>query len=176
VNNDRRPTSSSVLFRGEYAWRSRNGTWAVTVLLVFGAVFSSVAATALLSDAELLSRFVGCGFLLGGAIFGGFGLVAAGFWIGDKRDVVEVTEDGIRYRNRFKSWHEIRKFYGTRYRHGVYLTYLARRAFQFGDGSLPTTPLLNEAEYELLAKDLQRTIQARFPHVEVVPYPIDDTG
>lgn len=175
-SSDSRPTTSSVLFRGQYIWRSGNGTASAMVPLVFSIIFISVAVTVLMNRGDSFERIVAYAFVMGGTFFGGLGLLAACFWICDKHDGVEVTEDGITYRNRFKSWNEIRKFYGTRYRNGVCLGYLTRKRVQFGSGSLPTTPYLKEAEYELLAQALQRRIADRFPHVDVVPYAIEDTG
>ena len=138
---------SSILFRGQYVWRTVNGTWAVVIPLLVSIVsLSGVSSSVFSQSTDSLAVLVGGGFSVGAIGFGGLGLYCLRNWIAGRVDRVEVNTDGIVYRQRFTPWSDVRSFYGQQFDNGIMLTYIPNRSM-WGDGSLPTTPLLTEQEY-----------------------------
>lgn len=161
---------SSILFRGQYVWRTVNGTWAVAILLLVSIVSVGVSSSVFSQSTDSLAVLVGGGFSVGAIGFGGLGLYCLRNWIAGRVDRVEVNTDGILYRQRFTPWSDVRSFYGQQFDNGIMLTYIPNRSM-WGNGSLPTTPLLTEQEYCELAQTLAKLIGGTFPHVEVFPQP-----
>ena len=120
-----------------------------------------------------VTRMVAACFAIGAVIFGALGLYVQVQLIRGKCDDVLIDESGITYRNRFRSWGDIRSFHGTRYSNGICLGYVPKTWFIWGDGSLPTTPLLSEQEYINLAQRLQASIS--FPDVIIESHPVSPT-
>ncbi len=161
---------SSILFRAQYAWRTVNGALAVIVPLLVSGVFAFISANEFSLNVDSLQVVVGCGFAVGALVFGGLGLYCLRNWIAGRIDCVEINTDGIVYRQRFTPWSDVRSFYGIQYDNGIMLKYIPNRS-TWGDGSLPTTPLLTEQEYFELAQTLAKLIGGTFPHVDVLPQP-----
>lgn len=158
--------SPAVLFRGEYVFRSINGTMAVIVPLLTSAVFAVLAAYI-----ESLAA-VRAAFAVGAIVFGGLGLWTLCAWIGNNRIRVELNEDGIVSGNRYWPWEKVRSFAGLRHSNGVCLAFTPRE-LTWGGCDLPTTPLLTEQQYVDLARELSRCVAVRFPDLEVAMYPLE---
>ncbi len=169
-------STSRILFHRQYIFRTLNGTLAAILPLSFGIVFVSIAVNLLGNPRDTLTQCVGIGFLIGGIFFGGFGMLASFAWITNKRHDLTISEDGVTFRDHFKSWDEIGAFYGTRYGNGICLGYSPRSRIPFGDGSLQTTPMLTEREYEALALEVYNCIGSRFSHVDVAMHPKESSS
>ncbi len=157
-----------MLFRGQYAFRTLNGVMTIVVALVASAVFVAVAIPSL-----RLVREVSLAFALGALAFGGIGLRALWGWIHNERIPVEINEDGIIRGIRFWPWDRVHALGGTHFTNGVRLGFVPRGRIVWGvGGDLPTTPLLTEAQYVELAREVSGCISARFPHVTVAMQPV----
>ena len=164
---------STILFRGQYVFRSRNGVGAMAIGLSVSIVFAIIAAHEFRGGDGLLSLLVGSGFAIMGLVFGGLGLFVLHSWIGNKCERVQIDDEGITYRNRFTPWTKICAFNGTRFDNGIRLGYTPKARCYWGNGSLPTTPLLTEQQYRDLAKQLHSHIGHRFPKVVVGMFPVE---
>ncbi len=169
-------TKSPTLFRGQYVFRSRNGTLAMILPLLVCIVCVAIAVQAFREGAESPVRVVGSAFAIGALVFGGLGLYVLFSWIGNKCERVQIDDEGVTHRNRFTPWSKIRSFHGTRFDNGICLGHMPIARFFWGDGSLPTTPLLTEQEYVDLARRLHSRIGHRFPNVIVYMHPVEPTG
>jgi hypothetical protein len=174
-----RPTVScagpAVFFRGQYVYRTLNGTMAVITGLLSGAICAAAAVYISRRDEELLTVVVSVIFAVVALVFGGLGLWMLWAWVRNRRILVEINEDGIICGNRFWPWDRVRSFAGTRYDNGVCLGFTPRGTGVWGGGGLQTTPLLTEQQYVELARELSRCILARFPDVEVAMHPLKPT-
>ena len=169
-------TTSSILFDGEYTYRTWNGTMAVFVSLLVCAIFGVFAVLLLGAQEEPLAQVIGSAFGIAALIPGGRGFYALIAWLGNWRDCVQIDDEGITYRDRFIPWTKIRSFHGTRFDNGICLGHFCTAKFFWGDGSLPTTPLLTEQEYVDLARRLQSRIGKRFQHVQIELCPTEPFG
>jgi hypothetical protein len=162
----------AVFFRGQYEFRTLNGTMAVIAPLLAGVIFAAIALFAPRKDGELLPRVVAVGFGIWAFGFGGLGVWALWSLIRNRRVDVEISEDGILDGSRFWPWDRVQSFAGMRYDNGVFLEFRPRKAIGWVGGSLPTTPALTDEQYVELAKEVSRGISARFPHVVVATHPL----
>ncbi|MEX2308219.1 MAG: hypothetical protein WD738_11530 [Pirellulales bacterium] len=166
----------AAFFRGEYIFRTLNGTMAVISGLVPSAIAAAVAVYISTMGEDLLSDFVSAIFALVALIFGALGLWTLWSWIRNRRVPVEINEEGIVCGSRFWPWGRVRSFAGMRYDNGVCLEFTPCRRGVWGGGTLPTTPLLTDQQYVELARKLDQCISARFPHVIVAMVPEDATA
>ena len=88
--------------RGQYVWRTVNGTLAVVVPLLVSIVFVCVSSSVFFHGTDSLAVLVGGGFSVGAIVFGGLGLYCLRNWIAGRVDRVEVNTDGILYRQRLR--------------------------------------------------------------------------
>jgi hypothetical protein len=104
---------SSILFRGQYVWRTVNGTWAVVIPLLISIVSIGVSSSVFSQSTDSLAVLVGGGFSVGAIGFGGLGLYCLRNWIAGRVDRVEVNTDGILYRQRVGGGQEVSQFGGV---------------------------------------------------------------
>jgi hypothetical protein len=166
---------STILFRGQYVWRTGDAALAMAIPLLASVVFVCVAASVYSQGTDSLAVLVGGGFSVGAMVWGGLGLFCLRKVIAGRVDRVEIRTDGILCRQRFTPWNDVRSFYGIQYGNGIMLKYDPNR-FMWGDGSLPTTPPLTDQEYRDLAQTLAKLIGETFPRVDVCPQPRSGKG
>jgi hypothetical protein len=164
-----KPRSATVYFRGEYSFRTLNGTMAAVISLLVSGGFTFLAARFLVRSDSSHEVLVGNGFTISAIVFGILGLYALSSWIANRRVEVEINEEGIRKGRRFWAWEEIRSFGGLQYINGVCLQWTSRwRTF-----SAPTSPLLGEQEYAALAHQLSRCVAVQSANVDIAMCPAD---
>lgn len=160
---------STALFRGQYCFRTLNGTLASVVPLLFSVSFAVISSRVFAKADDLLQRQVGYGFGVGSLVVGSVGLYALLGVITNRRIEVEINEDGIINGSRLRPWNEVNSITGKKYFNGVCIEFSAG----WRTMSAPTTPLLTEQRYIEIVQELHRRIAVRFPNVKIAMLPVD---